>query len=177
MSCKEGLFGQRIVIIIIVHVTKIKTLKNAQEEAKAKEEETDSSKVQIMCMPYTKEKIEKTCKALNAKTEVKVVFRPHRTMRQILMKVKNPVPAEKKKGVVYEIPCQDCTQVYVGETGRTLKKRMAEHKQAVKRFQVMRRTESRYMSSNTTTALPGMKPQSRPRRPPIGEEGSKKPST
>ena len=55
-------------------------------------------------------------------------------MKQILMKVKNPVPAEKKKGVVYEIPCQDCTQVYVGETGRTLKKRMSEHKQAVKRF-------------------------------------------
>ena len=31
----------------------MKTLKNAQEkEAKAKEEETDSSKVQIMCMSY-----------------------------------------------------------------------------------------------------------------------------
>ena len=55
-------------------------------------------------------------------------------MKQMLMKVKNPVPAEKKKGVVYEIPCQDCAQVYVGETGRTLKKRISEHKQAVKRF-------------------------------------------
>ena len=115
-----------------------KTLKNAQEkEANVKEEETDNSKVQIMCMPYMKgfsEKIKKTCQAMNAATKMKVVFRPHRTMRQMLMKVKNPVPAEKKKGVIYEIPCQDCTQVYVGETGRTLKKCMAEHKQAVKRF-------------------------------------------
>ena len=88
---------------------------HAQEEAKVKEEETDDSKVQIMCIPYMKgisEKIEKTCKAMNATTNVKVVFKPHRTMRQMLMKVKNPVPAEKK-GVVYEIPCQDCTQVYV----------------------------------------------------------------
>ena len=76
-----------------------------------------------MCLPYVKgvsEKIEKICKAINATTKVKAVFKPYRTMRQILMKVKNPVPAEKKKGVVYEIPCQDCPQVYVGETGRTL---------------------------------------------------------
>ena len=43
-------------------------------------------------------------------------------MRQMLMKVKNPVSAEKKKGVVYEISCQDCAQVNIGETGRTLKK-------------------------------------------------------
>ena len=35
---------------------------------------------------------------------------------------------------MYEIPCEDCAQVYVGETGRTLKKRISEHKQAVKRF-------------------------------------------
>ena len=50
------------------------------------------------------------------------------------MKVQNTAPAEKKKGVVYEVPCQDCSQVYVGRTGRTLKKCISEHKQAMKRF-------------------------------------------
>ena len=42
----------------------------------------------------------------------------------------------REEVVVYEIPCQECTQiyVYVGETSRTLKKRMSEHKQAMKRF-------------------------------------------
>ena len=34
-------------------------------------------------------------------------------------------------GVVYEIPCQDCERV--GETGRSLQKRMTEHKAAVRR--------------------------------------------
>jgi len=48
--------------------------------------------------------------------------------------VKNRVPEEKKAGVVYEVSCHDCDHVYVGETGRTLKKRLAEHKQAVRRF-------------------------------------------
>ena len=39
---------------------------------------------------------------------------------------------EKKKGVVYEVECNECEGVYVGETGKTLKKRISEHKQAVK---------------------------------------------
>ena len=38
-----------------------------------------------------------------------------------------------KKGVVYKIPCKDCEKVYIGETGRNLQKRMAEHKGAVRR--------------------------------------------
>ena len=37
----------------------------------------------------------------------------------------------KKKGVVYEVPCKDCPSVYIGETGRTLEKRISEHKTAV----------------------------------------------
>ena len=36
-------------------------------------------------------------------------------------------------GAVYEIPCQDCEKVYIGETGRSLQKRMTEHKAAVRR--------------------------------------------
>ena len=62
--------------------------------------ETEDRNVQIMCLPYVKgvsEKIEKTCKAINATTKVKAVFKPYRMMRQILMRVKNPVPAEKKE--------------------------------------------------------------------------------
>ena len=35
------------------------------------------------------------------------------------------------KGVVYQIPCADCDHVYIGETGRPLKTRIAEHKRAV----------------------------------------------
>ena len=48
--------------------------------------------------------------------------------------MKNRVPEEKRTGVVYEVPCHDCDHVYIGETGRTLKKRLTEHKQAVRRF-------------------------------------------
>jgi len=54
------------------------------------------------------------------------------TIRRSLVRVKNRIPEEKKTGVVYEVPCKDCNGVYVGETVRTLKKQISEHKQAVR---------------------------------------------
>ena len=37
----------------------------------------------------------------------------------------------RKKEVVYEVACKDCDQKYIGETKRTMKKRLTEHKYAV----------------------------------------------
>ena len=42
---------------------------------------------------------------------------------------KRPFPAEKRTGVVYEVPCS-CGKVYIGETIRTLETRIKEHKRA-----------------------------------------------
>ena len=60
------------------------------------------------------------------------VFKSSSTLRNSLVRVKSPTPDLKKKGVVYEIPCKDCDKCYIGETGRTLMKRMTEHKLAVR---------------------------------------------
>ena len=49
------------------------------------------------------------------------------------MKVKQPTPELGKKGVVYEVPCGECNHVYIDETVRTLRKRLTEHKAAVKK--------------------------------------------
>ena len=64
---------------------------------------------------------------------MKLTFKPINTIRCALVKVENRIPPEKKKGVVYEIPCGECEQVYVGETNRTMKKCISKHKQAIKR--------------------------------------------
>ena len=34
---------------------------------------------------------------------------------------------------MYEVPCKDCRKTYVGETNRSRKVRLGEHKQAVKK--------------------------------------------
>ena len=49
------------------------------------------------------------------------------------MKVKSPVESLRRKEVVYRIPSLDCETVYIGETGRTLQKRLVEHRYAVKK--------------------------------------------
>jgi hypothetical protein len=91
-----------------------------------------------------------------------------------LVQVKNKIPPEKKKGVVYEVQCHDCDDVYVGETGRTLKKRISEHKQAMKRGDQKNGIAVHVM----TRAIPstGKKPMSDPLRQATGEEECKKPS-
>ncbi|XP_072020645.1 uncharacterized protein [Amphiura filiformis] len=55
-------------------------------------------------------------------------FRPHSTLRKLLVAPKDPTPTEKKSGVVYEIPCGECTSSYIGQTGRQLGDRLKEHK-------------------------------------------------
>ena len=52
----------------------------------------------------------------------------------MLVRLKNKTPAEKRKGISCHIPCRDCKQIYVGETGWTLKRRIKEHKPAVRRY-------------------------------------------
>ena len=53
------------------------------------------------------------------------------TLRKFLMKVKERPGMMEVKGVVYFIPCAECSATYIGETGRTLKVHMVEHRRAV----------------------------------------------
>ena len=97
---------------------------------KGSEEATEPPK--ILCLPYVRglsEKVERVCTPLG----VKAAFRPMRTLRQALVKVKTPIPEEKKKGVMYEVPCKDCHRVHIGVTKRTQKVRLGEHNEAVRR--------------------------------------------
>ena len=54
-------------------------------------------------------------------------------MREVLRNVKQPTPELNKKEVVYEVPCGECNNMHICETGRTLRKHLTEHKAAVKK--------------------------------------------
>ena len=82
-------------------------------------------------IPYIKglsEMIDKSCKKMGIQT----IFSKQRSLRTVLSNPKQPQPPMDIKGVVYLIPCSECSAVYIGETGRTLKVRLAEHKRAVR---------------------------------------------
>ena len=42
------------------------------------------------------------------------------------------VPANRREGVVYSIPCAQCPCTYVGQTGRSLDVRLREHRRALR---------------------------------------------
>ena len=64
--------------------------------------------------------------------DIRVRFRPNTTLRKPLVKPKDPVPVECRTGIVYQIPCKNCSQVYVGQSGPIITDRIKEHQWAVK---------------------------------------------
>ena len=60
---------------------------------------------------------------------MRVVFKSGRSLRSILTKVKDTLPAEKQSKVVYQILCS-CGKTYIRETTRRLEMRMKEHQDA-----------------------------------------------
>ena len=55
-------------------------------------------------------------------------FKPSNTLRQLLVRPKDPVGKEKVVGPVYKIECDSCEATYIGETERSLKARFSEHR-------------------------------------------------
>ena len=48
---------------------------------------------------------------------------------------KDPVSPDSVCGVVYEIPCNDCSKKYVGQTGNSLHTRLKQHQAACRLLQ------------------------------------------
>ena len=54
------------------------------------------------------------------KRGVHVCFKPHRTLRQRLVRPKDEIVAAEKFGDIYNIRCKDCDAEYIGETATKL---------------------------------------------------------
>ena len=53
---------------------------------------------------------------------------------KVLVHPKDKVDKQKKAGVVYKIPCNQCEKVYIGETGRQLGTRITEHRKEAEKI-------------------------------------------
>lgn len=62
---------------------------------------------------------------------IHVVHKSENTLRDLLCNLKDKVPPDEQTGI-YQIPCQDCLAVYLGQTRRKVKVRIKEpHESAV----------------------------------------------
>ena len=57
---------------------------------------------------------------------IRTIFKSDTTLRSHSVRPKDIVDPAKQDGVVYRISCE-CGKVYIGETGRSMQKRIKEH--------------------------------------------------
>ncbi|BHF65636.1 hypothetical protein SprV_0200864900 [Sparganum proliferum] len=85
-----------------------------------------------LAIPYVKNVSEATARILKP-FGIGVAHKPESTIRQQIMRPKDPLPVTEQSAVVYSIPCQNCDARYVGETGKRLGTRLHEHQLAINR--------------------------------------------
>ncbi|XP_077999607.1 uncharacterized protein LOC144452388 [Glandiceps talaboti] len=98
---------------------------------------TDQRSMGMVILPYIQGTTEATC------------VKPYSTLRKELVHPKDKIEKEKQCGVVYEIPCRNCDQSYIGETGRQFSYRLKEHSSEVEVYQQRSFTRSTRRASVT----------------------------
>ena len=84
----------------------------------------------LVVLPYFPGLTEKLKRCL-VSYNTKVVIKPVRRLGDILTRCKDPIEPFKRLGVIYRILCLDCELSYVGETKRSMKARIIEHRSDV----------------------------------------------
>ena len=59
---------------------------------------------------------------------VKVCTKPIKTIKNILPTTKDFINFNQQTGAIYQIPCKNCSGIYIGETNRSFKTRCFAHK-------------------------------------------------
>lgn len=78
-------------------------------------------------IPYIKHLSERIAKTLKTE-EVEISFKYVNTVfKHFYNKLKFPTPTLQKSNLVYQIPCDNCPSVYIGQTSKYLSKRIKQH--------------------------------------------------
>ena len=68
-----------------------------------------------------------------AKYKVRVFFKGTSTIKSLFMHPKDPIPDAQKTDIIYpwKCPANNCTAEYIGETNRSLKERVSDHRNQI----------------------------------------------
>ena len=98
---------------------------NSQPNTDHSQPTTERQRPMYISVPYVKGTSEKIGRIL-APHNIRIGHSSRPTLRERLVKAKDAVPKELRKGVVYKTSCE-CGATYVGETGRPKNVRLKEH--------------------------------------------------
>ena len=113
-------------------INKVAKSLNKNKDNKKKQPSTKKETKGSIVIPYLKGKSEQM-KRIFKKHKINVCFKPHRTLRQLLVRPKDKSNKQEICGPIYHIKCEGdqntkCNKDYIGETERTLKARFMEHR-------------------------------------------------
>ena len=83
-------------------------------------------------LPYIRGITERIQRSM-AKHKIHTTFKPHTTLRKLLVHPKDKIDKLEKCNVIYELPCKSCKMSYIGETGRKFNTRLNEHMKECKK--------------------------------------------
>ena len=112
--------------------TKLNRTSTTKGDKQSKGKTTKGGKLTIASIPYVSGLSEAISRNL-APLDIKTVSRAKQRKWNVMKGVKDALPADSQPGVVYALGCRDCSQVYIGETTRTAKQRIKEHKDHTKK--------------------------------------------
>ncbi|KAI8514215.1 hypothetical protein Bbelb_085390 [Branchiostoma belcheri] len=122
------------------------TFKKVEQRSKQPKRKDKSNKQEdktraMVIIPYVKgitEPLERVFRKHNIATAVK----PKTTLRSLLVHPKDKLQDTAKTDCIYKIPCKSCSEVYIGETGRTFGTRLEEHKKEADNMDTVKYTRS-----------------------------------
>ena len=103
------------------------SIPHRKEQQQKEKQDRDNKKQPPIGIPYIKG-ISEPIQRVFKKYGVTIYHKPINTLRQLLVHPKDKTGKEQKTGVIYKIDCKTCEGTYVGETARTLGKRLDEHR-------------------------------------------------
>ena len=98
-------------------VTKIGVLKGLHQETREENHQTETSKTttnKTFVVTQFVQGVSEPIRRVFNSYGVSVNFKPHQTLRQLLVSPKDTAKVEEQTGAVYRIPCAGCDQVYIG---------------------------------------------------------------
>ena len=146
-----------------IHKVEKQLAENKEAAQKEKKKPNEKKKRGMVVLPYVQGVTERVQRTMR-KHGVEAPARPHTTLRQLLVHPKDKIPDDEKCGVVYCVSCLNCSQKYVGETGRKLGTRITEHRKEADKVTSSKKTRSTSVTEDTTSFKSAISEHSREKK-------------
>ena len=125
--------------------------KKEKKQNDKKDEVTKDKPVGFAVLPYIQgvtERLQRVYKKHN----LSLYSKAGHTVRNVVVKPKDPLEKKEKCGVIYKSECSECGEVYIGETERSLGERAEEHETSL-RLRDMKSALSQHLEKTGHTVM------------------------